>query len=504
MENKNILEMKGISKAFQGNQALLDVDFALRTGEIHALMGENGAGKSTLMKILLGIYQMDAGTVVYKGSEVRFRSPADGLNSGISMIHQEISLIPQMTVAENIWLRREHLFSRMGVISPSKREKMAKELIDTLGINISPNTKVMYLTVAQMQLVELVRAVSLYPSVIIMDEPTSALSKREIEILYTIVRNLAKNGISIIFISHKLDEIFSICDRVTVLRDGKLIGTYLCGELDNAKLIHMIAGRELTVTERELVPLGNKVFEVEDLKGETFTDVSFSVQQGEVLGFYGLMGAGRSEIVRAVYGIDKHTGGKIRLRGKEITVNQPKDSVVKGIGMVTEDRLRMGCFFNFSVMNNVTIAVFRRICNWFGISSKKREKRRFDTAIDRLRIKYDSPQTKIGLLSGGNQQKAIIARWLATESSVLILDEPTRGIDVGSKTEIYDLIGELARSGVAIILISSELPEILALCDRINVVKDGQIVFTCGRNEANQELLVKYAFGINNMEENTQ
>jgi ABC-type sugar transport system ATPase subunit len=492
-----ILQMKGISKTFGGVQALSDVYFELRQGEVHALIGENGAGKSTLMKILLGIYKRDAGEIFFKGQQVFYNSPMAALKNGISMIHQEISLIPDMDVAENVWLGRENNFMKGGIfLDIKKRYHATEKLLMSMEISLPVHKKIKDLSVAQMQLVELVRAVSYDPSVIIMDEPTSALSDNEIDLLFKTVRGLAAKGVSIIFISHKIEEIFSICQRVTVFRDGRWIAIKECDGITKAELINMIVGRKVDVLfEKQDITPGEVIFEVQNLNRQgVCKDVSFYVRKGEVLGFCGLMGAGRSEILRAVFGIDKKTSGKILINGKEIKINNPKDAVRNGIGMVTEDRLRLGIIRALSVMANTTIASFDKICYKTGFFSKSRESRVFTKAANKLSVKYGSPDLLINQLSGGNQQKVVIGRWLLSEPKILFLDEPTRGIDVGSKNEIYKLIDTLAAQGIAIVLISSELPELFSLCDRIAVIARGKIVFECPRREATQELLMSHAF----------
>jgi ABC-type sugar transport system ATPase subunit len=492
-----ILTMKGINKSFSGVHALEDVCFELRRGEVHALIGENGAGKSTLMKILLGIYKRDAGEVIYNNQAVHFSSPAVALRHGISMIHQEISLVPAMDVAENVWLGREDNFMRAGVLINLKRRYQAtEELLKTMGVSLPIHKKVHDLSVAQMQLVELVRAVSYDPSIIIMDEPTSALPDNEIELLFDVVRNLAAKGVSIIFISHKLEEIFRICQRVTIFRDGHYIAVRDCEGITKGELINMIVGRKVDVLfEKQNVVPGAVVLEVKGLNRRgVCRDVNFYVRRGEVLGFCGLMGAGRSEILRAVFGIDRKTSGRILINGKEVKIKNPKDAVKNGIGMVTEDRLRLGVIRALSVMANTTIASFDKICYKTGFFSKSREAEVFTSAAHKLSVKYDSPDSLVNQLSGGNQQKVVIGRWLLNEPQILFLDEPTRGIDVGSKNEIYKLIDTLAAQGMAIVLISSELPELFSLCDRIAVIAQGRLVFECPRGEATQELLMSHAF----------
>lgn len=496
--SETILKMKGICKRFAGVYALRNVDLELRKGEVRALIGENGAGKSTLMKVLLGIHQPDEGEIEYNGSRVSFKKPKDALDAGISMIHQEISLIPTIDVAENIWMGREDDFKLSGVfIDVRKRYEATRELLEHLGIDINPKSKVATLSVAQMQLIELARAVSYDSKIIIMDEPTSALTNEEIEILYRVVRELAKRGVAIIFISHKIEEIFAICQSVTVLRDGQYIGTHKLGEeLTKEKLIAMIVGRELMDTyQKKPVKIGDTVLRVENLSGEAFSDVSFEIRAGEVVGLSGLLGAGRSEIARAIFGIDKRKSGKVFVNGKETSIRSPYDAIREGIGMVTEDRLRLGSIYALSVKHNLTLANLFRIGKGLFVN-KSLEDKLFQKVSKNLSIKYARSKNLISSLSGGNQQKVIVGRWLMTDPKVLILDEPTRGIDVGAKFEIYKLINDLAERGLAILFISSEMPEILSMCDRTFVVRHGKLVFECNREDMTQEVLAEHAFGL--------
>lgn len=502
-----ILEMKNISKNFGGVHALNDVSLTIHKGETHALIGENGAGKSTLMKILLGIYKRDSGEIIYKGKTVNFTSPSIALKNGISMIHQEISLLPDMSVAENIWFGREKKFMAAGFwVKTSSRYERTKALLESLGIDIDPSALVKNLSVAQMQLVELARAISYEPSIIIMDEPTSALSDKEIELLYAIVNKITKDGVTTIFISHKLDEIYATCENITVLRDGNLIKSCAADQLPKNELVNLIVGRKVEkLFERSRVEPGKIVLEVKDLnRTGVCENINFYVRSGEVLGVCGLMGAGRSEIMRAVFGIDKKTNGQILLEGQEVKIRKPFDAVHKGMAMVTEDRLRQGVISVFSVMQNMTFANFFRICNKLGFYKTKKEMSVFKKKAAELGVKYGNPKALIGSLSGGNQQKVIIGRWLLTGPKVLLLDEPTRGIDVGSKAEIYKMIDDLTKQGIAVVMISSELPEILSLSDRIMVVRGGKIVHECKCTEATQESLMEYAFGINELRENDE
>jgi ABC-type sugar transport system ATPase subunit len=493
-----ILKMQGIVKVFAGVHALNNVQFELKRGEVHALIGENGAGKTTLMKILLGIHQADFGEIILNGNVVKFRTPAEALKNGISMIHQEISLVPDMEVDENIWLGRENRFMRGGFIDKKARYEQTKKLLDELGLNIDPTSKIKNISVANMQLVELARAVSYDSDIIIMDEPTSALTNREIELLYNIVRKLAKQGKAIIFISHKLEEIFDICQRVTVFRDGTYIATENCNEISMEKLISMIVGRKQNqVFEKKNYSTDEVMLEVRNFsQAGVFNNVNFAVRKGEVLGFAGLMGAGRTEMMQAIFGITKPTSGELYYKGRKVTIKKPSDAVAHKIGMVTEDRLRSGSIYSMSVMKNTTIVSIKKIANKLHLFTRRKEKSFFLKAAKDLEVKYSSHDELIGQLSGGNQQKVIFARWLSTKPEVLILDEPTRGIDVGSKAEIYRLIETLASQGMAILLVSSEMLELLALSDRINVVRNGEIVYECTHEEANQETLISYAFGV--------
>lgn len=493
-----LLYMKNISKSFYGVSVLKNIDFKLEAGTVHALVGENGAGKSTLMKILLGIHEKDSGEIYLNGKEVKFKSPADALNNSISMIHQEICLVPTMDVAENIWLGRERKFSRYGRINLKSRYKATEELLESLDIHINPKTKVNELSVAMMQLIELCRSLSYDSKIIIMDEPTSALASNEIELLFKIIRKLKKKGVAVVFISHKLDEILEICDEITVMRDGNLICNKMVGEVNEEALIEMIAGRKLeNVYPAKEAHIGKTVLEVRGLTRQgTFDNVSFQVHEGEILGFSGLMGAGRTEIMRGLYGLDPIDSGEVFLDGKSLHITSPKAAVDAGIGMVTEDRLTSGGIATLSVMNNSTLPSIPDISRLLGYIPSKKEKEMYDSVSKKLSIKCNTSNDLIRQLSGGNQQKVIISRWILKNPRVIIMDEPTRGIDVGAKQEVYKIMEELAGMGMAIILISSELPEILALSDRICVVRNGRIVHETEPDKTTQEDLMTYAFGV--------
>lgn len=496
VEQDYLLQMRGIVKLFPGVRALDDVELKVRPGEIHALIGENGAGKSTLMNILLGIFPPDAGEILFMGKKATFKNPHGALASGISMIHQEINLIPSMSVAENIWIGREKRFSRCGFLNLKARYRAAAELLKRLGIKLSPQALVQSLNLANMQLVELARAVSYDPRLIIMDEPTSSLSENEIHFLYRIIRELSDGGTAVIFISHKLEEIYKICDTVTVLRDGRFISRCPVSELPMDELINRIAGRTITeMFHKEEAEIHDVALEVRSLSsGKTFQDISFSVRQGEILGFCGLVGAGRTEIMRAIFGIDPLDSGDIFIRGRKVRIRSPREAIRLGIAMVTEDR-RSGLIPILSVRQNITLASFKAYCSTLGFILTAKENQAARGKTDQLAIKARSLNQVIASLSGGNQQKAIVAKWLLTNPQVLILDEPTRGIDVGSKNEIHRLISQLARQGMAVILISSEMPEILGISDRILAIRNGALAGEFQRGSVNQEELARCLFG---------
>ncbi|NLL90974.1 MAG: sugar ABC transporter ATP-binding protein [Ruminococcaceae bacterium] len=495
--SKYILEMIDIDKSFPGVKALEQVHFHLVEGEVHALIGENGAGKSTLMKVLQGIHQADSGEIIYKGESVNFKNTHDALSAGISMIHQELSLVPTTSIGENIWIGRGKRFTKNGILSLRRMKAEAQKLLDRLGIKLDANRIVSTLSVAEMQMVEIARAVSYDSSIIIMDEPTSSLSDSETELLYEIIRKLSSEGTSIIYISHKLEEIFEICDNVTVMRDAKFVAKHAVKDVTTQMLITEIAGREI----KDLYPktqsqIGDVVLEVRNLSSEKkFQDVSFKVRKGEILGFCGLIGAGRTEIMRAVFGLDKYDSGEVLVDGEVAKINHSWNAIDYGIAMVTEDRRKSGIMFTLPVLYNISLAKLKELCNKLSFINKAKEEEDVAQIVKKLDVQTPTLRTPIGSLSGGNQQKSILARWLLADPRILILDEPTRGIDVGSKTEIYRLMSELASSGMAIIMVSSELPEILGMCDRILVARNGRIVGEFDRNEADQETLLNKAFG---------
>lgn len=496
--NNKILEMQNISMQFPGVKALDDARLDLEKGEVLGLIGENGAGKSTMMNILLGSLKPTSGKMFFKGKEYQPKSPSDALNTGISMIHQEVSLVPGMTVAENIWIGREKRFSRGGILDVKKRLEETRRIMDELDVHIDPDIQVGYLPIAAMQLVEVLRAVSYDSEVIIMDEPTSALADVEIQKLYNIIRTLSARGTSVIYISHKLEELFEVCQRVTVFRDGKYIDTKSVDELNQNQLINLIVGRELKdMYPKEKVVFGEEIFSCKNLRREgSFSNISFSVRKGEILGFCGLMGAQRSEIMQSIFGLDPLDGGELYLNGKEIKNRTPKQAIANHMALVTEDRLRRGGIHMLPIRLNLSLAFLKTICR-NGFVNREKEAAACDQMVEKMRIKLASLSDSFGSLSGGNQQKVIIGRWMLTRPEVLILDEPTRGVDVGAKAEIYKLIGELAKEGKGILMVSSELPELMGVCDRIIVIREGRLAGEVKRKDFDQDLLMSYAFGVN-------
>ena len=498
-DSSYILKLQGITKRFSGVTVLNNVCFDLKLGEVHALIGENGAGKSTLMNILLGVIPADSGEIYYRGNKVHFSRPLDALEAGISMIHQEISLMGNMTVSENVWIGRENLFKRNGLLDKKLMQEKTDELLNKLNISLDSSSLVKDLSVANMQMVELARAVSYDSKIIIMDEPTSALTQTEIDVLYRIVKNLAANNTAVIFISHKLNEIYDLCDRVTVLRDGNYIATHYCSEITMNELIKLIVGRELT----QMYPpksdngrIGEVVLEVSSLEdGKKYHDISFYARKGEIVGFCGLMGAGRTEIMSGLFGIVPYSSGKIKLHGDEVTIHSPIDAIKNKVGMVTEDRLHLGGMRDLSVKVNMTIVKLKELLSLKWFINSKEETRQCQDMIEHLNVKTSSMNQLIGHLSGGNQQKAIIGKWLMKNPDVLIMDEPTRGIDIGSKYEIYSHIISLAEAGMTILMVSSELSEILGMSDRIYVVRNGTIVAEHINKNLTQEILIAEEFG---------
>ena len=490
-----ILRMQGIRKTFPGVVALDNVNLDVRSGTVHSLMGENGAGKSTLMKCLIGMYTPDEGTVELAGDIVRFKDTKDGLEHGISMIHQELSPVPEMMVAENIWLGREPR-GRLGLLSPAAMFRKTRELFDEWKINIDPKARMKDLTVSKQQMVEIAKAISYDAKIIIMDEPTSAIPEREVAHLHGMIKRLTDFGVAIIYITHKMDEVFRISDDITVFRDGKHVGSYPAKELDRDKLIKLMVGRELTdLFPKEEAEIGDVVLSVQGLnRGTVVKDVSFELHRGEILGLAGLMGAGRTEVLETIFGIEKADSGEVVLNGKTLKIKQPSDAIRAGMALLTEDRKLNGIMGVLSVRDNITTAALPRYSPR-GVLRVGEMRKDSEDQREKLRIKTPSLNQLIKNLSGGNQQKALISRWLLTVPDVLMIDEPTRGIDVGAKSEIHRLMSMLAQEGKAIIMVSSELPEVLGMSDRILVMHEGRISGELSREEANQESVMHLATG---------
>lgn len=497
MGREYILEMIGITKTFPGVPALHNVDFKVREGTVHALLGENGAGKSTLMKVLIGLYEADSGIIKFNGAEVKFRTIHDSINAGISMIHQELSPVPHMTVAENIFLGKELCYRNSFLVNDREMEKKAAELLERLEISIDPKKKMNELSTAYTQMVEIAKAISYDSKLVIMDEPTSAITDKEVEHLFKIISWLKEKGVSIIYISHKIDEIFRIADDITVLRDGELVGTLPASQTTQEKLIEMMVGRELKhLFPKEEATIGDVVLEIRNFHwGQKFQDINIKVHKGEILGLAGLMGAGRTEIMESMFGIVPRDSGEVYINNQKVNIKSPRDAVNYKIGFLTEDRKLSGLFLPLSVEDNMSIA---NINNYIkaGLISQKTVRCDCHEMINLLRIKTPSLAQIVNNLSGGNQQKVLIARWLLINADILILDEPTRGIDVGAKAEIHKLMSALAKEGKAIVMISSELPEILGMSDRIIVLHEGRITGELTRDEATQEKIMRLATGI--------
>ncbi|HPV07427.1 MAG TPA: sugar ABC transporter ATP-binding protein [Aggregatilineales bacterium] len=492
----SFLRMEHISKSFPGVKALDDVTFEVGRGEIHALVGENGAGKSTLMKILTGALRPDEGRILLRGEPVRIDNPSDAQALGISIIYQELSLIPYLTVGQNIFLGREPRGFLPGFIDWRELYGRAQALLDQFGLDIDARTEVRFLSIAEQQMAEVAKALSLNADLIAMDEPTSSLTERETEVLFDLMRSLRDEGVSIIFISHRLSEIFEVCDRITVLRDGKLIGTAPTAELTEDEVVSMMVGREIdemfprTATER-----GRVVLEVSGLSdGDELQSVSFKLHSGEILGVAGLVGAGRTALAETLFGIRHPVAGEVRIEGERVTINSPQKAIELGMGFVPEDRKQQGLFLNMAVRENIVISDLDEVASW-GFLKFREVERLAQDYVNRLDVRTPSLRQRVRNLSGGNQQKVVIARWLTLKPRVLILDEPTRGIDVGTKAEIYHLLNQLARQGVAVLVISSELPEVLGISDRILVMHEGRITATLNRDEATQDAIMRAATG---------
>lgn len=489
-----ILSMKGIDKSFPGVHALDNVDLDIRKGEVLALMGENGAGKSTLMKVLTGIYKKDAGTIIYEGKEVEYNNPRDAQEDGIIIVHQELNMMGHLTVAQNIFIGREP--KNGPFIDDAKMNAEAKKLFQQLDIDINPKETMSNLTIGKQQMCEIAKAISHKAKIIVFDEPSAALTDAEIEQLFVIIRGLREKQLGIVYISHRMDEIKKITDRVTVMRDGSYVGTLITEECTKDDIINMMVGRviyEHPKTESRVKPDAPVVLKVEHLNaGRMVRDVSFELRKGEILGFSGLMGAGRTETARALFGADPKESGTITVNGKVIDIKNPQEAVAAGIGYLSEDRKRYGIVLQKSIAENCTLSCLPKYCNGAFLNIEK-ENKATQEYVEALKTKTPSIEQLVANLSGGNQQKVVIAKWLIGDSEILIFDEPTRGIDVGAKQEIYELMNRLVNEGKSIIMISSEMTEILRMSDRIIVMCEGRITSELNIKEAAQEKIMQFA-----------
>ena len=492
-QNPYILEMRNIFKSFGGVNALRDVSFQCRPGTVHALVGENGAGKSTLIKILAGALLPDSGEIIFKGQKHQSFSTRKALNSGISVIYQELALVSQMTVAENIFLGREPR-KYFGIVDKKRLKIEAKKLLKQLGFEVDMDMEVGEMTVAYQQMVEIAKALSKNADLIIMDEPSAILAGHELDQLFLIIESLKKRGVTIIYISHRLEEVFRIANEVTILKDGQLVGTKPIKDLSRGELVKMMVGKTL----EEVFPvsfnqLGNPVLQVEEISTKTILNqVSFNLREGEILGVAGMVGSGRTELARAIFGADPLTSGTIKIKGQDVVFKNPADAIRSKISLVPEDRKYHGLFTKLSILNNITLPILSKISRW-GFTDKKKENEIVERERQIHSIDMTSGNQEVQYLSGGNQQKVVLSKSLQTIPEVIIMDEPTRGVDVGAKFEIYQLIRQLNKDGIAILMISSELPEILGLSDRILVMREGKIVAELTPNETNEEMIIEFA-----------
>lgn len=497
-----LLQLKGVSKSFVGVQSLDSVTFSLHRGEVHALVGENGAGKSTMIKIICGVHSPDAGELIYKGRKVRWHSPLEARINGISVIHQELHVAPNLTVAENVLMGAELPKNRIGIIRWDELNIRARDLLQSIGSDLDPRRLVSSLSVAQQQIVEIARALSIRADVIIMDEPTATLTEKEIDKLFQLIGLLRKRGVGIIYVSHRMEEIFRIADRVTVLRDGKHISTKPIQEVDTASVIRDMVGRDLhTVSARssdkpaEVFDGRVPLMEVKSLSdGSNFENCSLVVRSGEIVGIAGLVGSGRSELLMAIFGASRIAAGEVWIQGRKASIKSPQDAIRYGIGLVPESRKDQALFLELAVGENISVLQLPRISR-LGLIRRHLQTALESEYITRLGVKTPSASTRVMNLSGGNQQKAIIARWLTISPKILLLDEPTRGVDVGAKAEIYEIIRKLAEQGTGILLVSSDLPEVLTLCERVYVMYSGRLVKELERREVTQETIMLHATG---------
>ncbi len=486
------LKVVNIEKSFPGVKALDNIEFSVRKGSVHVLCGENGAGKSTLMKIINGIYQPDAGQILIDGKEVKIKNPIQARELGISMIFQELNYMPEMTLEESLFVGNWPL-DKFGKVDWAEIRKRTLALLESENLNYKPETKLKDLTVSDIQMLEILKAISYQSDIIIMDEPTSAITNKEVEVLFSKIFELKARGAAIIYISHKMDEIFRIADDITIFRDGKVIDSRPKDDLDIDTVIALMVGRKLGNDFPKIeVPIGTPILEVGNLSGEKFSNVTFDIKKGEILGFAGLMGAGRTEVMRAVFGLDPIYGGEIKMHGKPMKIKTVRDSIDQKIVMLSEDRRRFGILPVRSVKENISISNLNKFIHGGKLHAKK-EDETVAHYCDKMKVKTPSYETTIESLSGGNQQKVLLAKWLITDPEVFIVDEPTRGIDVGAKYEIYKLISDLVAEGKSVIIVSSELPELIGMCDRICVMAKGNIMGTLTRDQFTQENIMKLA-----------
>lgn len=489
--NGALLEVRALKKSFNGIEVLHSVDFEAQAGKVTALVGENGAGKSTLMKILMGEYTADSGEIRLEGKQVQFTSPHQALTSGISMIFQEMSPFPELTVAENIYMGREPC--RFGFLKKKEQRRMAEQKLKELGVNLDADRKVKTLTVSELQLLEITKAVSYDSKVVIMDEPTSSLTDSEVSLLFQMIETLKKKQVAVIYISHKLDELFRIADQICVLRDGKMISSRPVSEVNREVMISEMVGR----TMDQIYPtvektIGETVFRVENLtRRGVFEDISFEIKKGEILGIAGMVGSGRTEVAEALFGVEKYQSGRIYLKGKEIKIGNTRDAIHCGMALIPEDRARCGLNLRGTIKANMCTTILDQIGKGKGlIANKRAEKQKTEEMSQKMRIKMNSIEQLAMYLSGGNQQKIVVGKWLLTEPEIVMMDEPTRGIDVGAKYEIYQLIKQLAKEGKAVLIISSEMTELLGICDRILILREGTLVGEMDAKEATQEKIM--------------
>ncbi len=496
-EKVPVVRLQGVSKQFPGVLAVDDVSLDIYPGEVHVVAGENGAGKSTLMKLLSQVERPTRGSIIVDGQPVHFSGPHYAQSIGIAMVYQEFALAPHLSIAQNLFLGREP--HHMGIIDRRSELRQARELLRRVGLNIDPRRTISSLSVAEQQLVEIAKALAIDARLVIMDEPTAALTGQEIDELFDVIRGLTAKGIAVLYISHRLDEIFRIADRVTVMRDGQVVTTLPRADLDEKKLIRLMVGRDIAnLYPRPKTSIGEVVLRVEGLsRARVLHDCSFEVRAGEILGFAGLIGSGRTELARAVFGADRIDAGTIWLEGRKLSIKSPDDAIKAGIGYLTEDRKRDGLAMTMGIDQNITLV---NLPVFSGIINLSQEKRIALRARDQLNIRTPSIQRRVNLLSGGNQQKVIVARWLETRARVLFFDEPTRGIDVGAKSEMFDLIGRLASEGRAIVLISSYLPELINMCDRMLVLREGRIAGVLQREQFSEERIIALATGAEEIE----